>query len=43
MTKAQVTALVDQMASIARLLQGAGPNDRAEVYRQLGVRLTYHR
>jgi site-specific DNA recombinase len=41
LTKEQVGSLVDQMAGIADLLQKAHPADRAEIYNQLGLRLTY--
>ena len=40
MTKDQIAAIVNQMASLAQLLANAEASDRAEVYRQLGLRLT---
>ena len=40
---AGVATLVDQLTSVTALLQRADPRDRAEVYAQLGLRLTYDR
>jgi hypothetical protein len=42
MTQEQITALVLQLGDITTALADADPTDRAEVYRQLGLRLTYH-
>ena len=42
MTREQITALVQQLGDITTALADADPTDRAEVYRQLGLRLTYH-
>ena len=33
---------MDKFADIARVLIDADPDDKAEVFRQLGLRLTYH-
>ena len=41
LTRDQIAALVEQMASLAALLDQADPPDRAEVYQQLDLRLTY--
>jgi site-specific DNA recombinase len=40
-TREQVAALVEHMAHLTTLLDQADPRDRAEVYTQLGLRLTY--
>jgi hypothetical protein len=42
MTEAEIKAIVDKLADIARVLQNADPDDKAEIFRQLGLRLTYH-
>jgi site-specific DNA recombinase len=42
MTREQITTLVRQLGDITTALAEADPTDRAEVYRQLGLRLTYH-
>ena len=41
MIRAQIRTLVDQLVGIMETLYGADPNDRAAVYAQLGLRLTY--
>jgi site-specific DNA recombinase len=41
MTRAQLADLVRQLGDIVSVLQHADPDDRAEVYRQLNLRLTY--
>ncbi|HEU0088614.1 MAG TPA: recombinase family protein [Pseudonocardiaceae bacterium] len=41
MTKQEIQALVDALGNIATVLAQADPTDKAEVYRQLGLRLTY--
>jgi site-specific DNA recombinase len=41
LSRTQVATLVDQLTSITELLKTADPRDRAEVYTQLGLRLTY--
>jgi len=40
MTAEELNTLVDAMAGIATILQRADPADKAEVYRQLGIKLT---
>ncbi len=42
MTEAEIKAIVDKFADIAAVLHDADPDDKAEVFRQLGLRLTYH-
>jgi hypothetical protein len=42
MTDAQIKAIVDKLADIALILRDADPDDKAEVFRQLNLRLTYH-
>ncbi|MFE9191039.1 recombinase family protein [Micromonospora sp. NPDC007208] len=42
MTQAEITALVHALGNIVTVLRDADPADKAEVYRQLGLRLTYH-
>jgi site-specific DNA recombinase len=42
MSREEITALVDELADAVAVLRQADPADKAEVYRQLGVRLTYH-
>ena len=41
MTQEQITTLVQQLGDIITALADADPTDRAEVYRQLGLRPTY--
>ncbi len=42
MTKQQIHDLVTSLGDIVAVLNEADPADRAEVYRQLGLRLTYY-
>jgi hypothetical protein len=42
MTKDQIADLVARLGDIITVLRQADPADRAEVYQQLGLRLTYH-
>ncbi|MGC4821762.1 hypothetical protein [Micromonospora sp. DT63] len=42
MTQAEITELVHALGDIVTVLRDADPADKAEVYRQLGLRLTYH-
>jgi hypothetical protein len=42
MSEAEIKSIVDRLADIARVLIEADPEDRAEVFRQLGLKLTYH-
>ena len=39
---AEIKAIVDRLADLARVLADADPNDKSEIFRQLGLRLTYH-
>jgi site-specific DNA recombinase len=41
MTPDEINTLVEAMAGIAEILRRADPDDKAEVYRQLGLKLTY--
>jgi site-specific DNA recombinase len=41
MNRAEITNLVAALGDIATVLRDADPTDKAEVYRQLGLRLTY--
>lgn len=42
MTEAEIKAIVDRLADLARVLADADPNDKSEIFCQLGLRLTYH-
>lgn len=42
MTEAEIGSIVDKLADIARVLRDADPNDKSEIFRQLGLKLTYH-
>ncbi len=42
MTPAEITTLFGALGNIVTALRDADPADKAEVYRQLGLRLTYH-
>jgi site-specific DNA recombinase len=42
LSKADIKAIADKLADIALVLRDADPDDKAEVFRQLGLRLTYH-
>ena len=42
MSETEIKAIVDRLADLARVLRDADPDDKAEVFRQLGLRLTYH-
>ena len=42
MSEAEIKSIVDRLADIARVLIDADPEDKAEVFRQLGLKLTYH-
>ncbi|MGH3225790.1 MAG: hypothetical protein ACRDPY_45105 [Streptosporangiaceae bacterium] len=41
MTEAEIRSIVDRLADIASVLHEADPADKAEVFRQLGLKLTY--
>ena len=42
MSQTEIKATVDKLADIARVLQDADPEDKGEIFRQLGLKLTYH-
>ena len=42
MTEAEIRAIVDKLADISGVLRDAEPDDKAEIFRQLGLKLTYH-
>jgi len=42
MTESEIRAIVDKLADIALVLHDADPDDKAEIFRQLGLKLTYH-
>jgi hypothetical protein len=42
LTRSQIAPLVHGLGDLLDVLRDADPADKAEVYRQLGVRLTYH-
>jgi site-specific DNA recombinase len=42
MSEEEITAIVDKFAELAQVLRDADPNDKAEIFRQLGLKLTYH-
>jgi site-specific DNA recombinase len=41
MTDQEIKAVVDKLADIARVLGNADSNDKSEIFRQLGLKLTY--
>ncbi|MEV0724328.1 hypothetical protein AB0I37_16310 [Micromonospora purpureochromogenes] len=41
MSRTEITNLVQALGDIVTVLRDADPADKAEVYRQLGLRLTY--
>jgi site-specific DNA recombinase len=41
MNEEEIKVIVDKLADIARVLSGADPDDKAEIFRQLGLKLTY--
>ena len=42
MTQQEIKSIVDKFADIARVLMYADPDDKAEIFRQLRLKLTYH-
>jgi site-specific DNA recombinase len=42
MSEAEIKSIVDRLADTARVLIDADPEDKAEIFRQLGLKLTYH-
>ncbi len=41
MSRGQIRGIVEAFADLRTVLMGAEPEDKAEVYKQLGLRLTY--
>lgn len=41
MTEADIKAIADRLSDIARVLAEADPDDKAEIFRHLGLKLTY--
>jgi site-specific DNA recombinase len=42
MTDREIRTIVDKLADIARVLGDADADDKSEIFRQLGLKLTYH-
>ena len=42
MSETEIKAIIARLTDLARVLHDADPDDKAEVSRQLGLRLTYH-
>jgi DNA invertase Pin-like site-specific DNA recombinase len=42
MSEAEIKAIVGKLADITKVLRDAAPDDKSEIYRQLGLKLTYH-
>ena len=42
MTEAEIKSIVEKLADIARVLADAAPDDKSEIFPQLGLKLTYH-
>jgi DNA invertase Pin-like site-specific DNA recombinase len=42
MTEQEIKDIVEKLANIGRVLTDADPDDKAEIFRKLGLRLTYH-
>jgi site-specific DNA recombinase len=42
MTEQGIRSIVDKLADIAHVLSDADPDDKSEIFRQLGLKLTYH-
>ena len=41
-TEAEIRSVVDELADIARVLSDADADDKSGIFRQLGLKLTYH-
>ncbi len=41
MSETEIRAIVDKLTDIAQVLNDADPDDKAEIFRQLGLKLTY--
>jgi DNA invertase Pin-like site-specific DNA recombinase len=42
MTEQEIRSIVDKLADIARVLADADADDKSEIFRRLGLKLTYH-
>ena len=42
MTEREIRSIVDKLADIARVLADADADDKSEIFRRLGLKLTYH-
>jgi len=42
MTETEIRSIVDKLVDLARVVSDADPDDKSEILRQLGLRLTYH-
>jgi site-specific DNA recombinase len=42
MTEREIRSIVDKLADIARVLEDADADDKSEIFRRLGLKLTYH-
>lgn len=42
MTEAEIRTIVGKLAQVASVLHDANPDEKAEIFRQLGLKLTYH-
>ena len=42
MTEAEIRAVVEKLADVARVLSTANADDKSEIFRQLGLKLTYY-
>jgi site-specific DNA recombinase len=42
MTEREIKSIVDNLADIARMLANADADDKSEIFRRLGLKLTYH-
>jgi site-specific DNA recombinase len=42
LSEAEIKAVVDKLADVALVLRDADPDDKAEIFRRLGLKLTYH-
>jgi site-specific DNA recombinase len=42
MTEAEIKAIADRLGDLVRVLADADPDGKSEIFRQLGLKLTYH-
>jgi site-specific DNA recombinase len=42
MTRDEITSLVQEIGDLMQVIKDADPADKAEIYSQLGLTLTYH-